>query len=140
MWLPLVNHKSEEYNKIVDELCYSGIQRGHMGIAMVNGAATIGYMPKTSENSEQDRHKPSRMTRIPESLGCALDLVAANRLSTVTATAVDLLRDGLERLGAWPLSPDDIKKIHAAVDKDGKSDKDKLRAILIAVVARNRSK
>src|SRR5271169_684917 len=101
--------------------------------------STIGYMPTTSDKPDPDRHKPSRMARLPESLCCALDLVAALRLSTTTAAAVDILRNGLESLGAWPLTAEDIKKIHAAIDKKGKPNRDELREIAGVIVARNRA-
>lgn len=68
---------------------------------MVSAPATIGRMSKPSKQS-RDRHKPSRMVRLPVILTAPLDEVAEENVTDLTTEVKRAVREYLERLGKWP--------------------------------------
>lgn len=62
-------------------------------------------MAKTSKDTA-DRHKPTRMVRIPEVLAQQLDALAERKVTNVTQETVRAVREMLEREGLWPPAAD----------------------------------
>jgi hypothetical protein len=52
------------------------------------------------------RYRPHKQIRIPEAVARELKRLARDRSSNMTAQAVELIREGLERLGRWPPPPE----------------------------------
>jgi hypothetical protein len=59
----------------------------------------------TKKPRPDDRHKPSRMVRIPEAMAAALEEVAAEQFNTLTEQVKVGLREYLERMGRLPKPP-----------------------------------
>lgn len=51
-----------------------------------------------------DRHKPSRMVRLPKAMADLVDGVARNKMTDLTTEVKQAIREYLERLGRWPSS------------------------------------
>lgn len=49
-----------------------------------------------------DRHKPTRMVRIPEVLAEQLDSLAKRKVTNVTQEVIRAVREMLERESLWP--------------------------------------
>lgn len=54
------------------------------------------------KKKEEDRHKPSRMVRIPERMALALEELAETRENTLTDEVRTAVREYLERNDLWP--------------------------------------
>ncbi len=61
--------------------------------------STIECMAKRKKT---DRHKPSRMVRLPDALAEPLRDVAEERVTDLTTEVKQAVREYLERLGRWP--------------------------------------
>jgi hypothetical protein len=61
--------------------------------------ATVGRM---ADKKKQDRHKPSRMVRIPEVFAAALEGIAAEEFNKLTDQVKIAIREYLERKGRLP--------------------------------------
>lgn len=57
---------------------------------------------KKPQNGSTDRHKPSRMTRVRESLAKQLDILVERRASDFTEQVNQAIRLMLEQEGLWP--------------------------------------
>ena len=62
---------------------------------------------KPTTGGGKDRHKPSRMTRVRESLAAQLDLLAERKASDFTEQVNIAVRLLLEHEGLWPPKPKD---------------------------------
>lgn len=60
------------------------------------------FMAKQKKNQNRDRHKPGRMTRVPESLAQQLDIAAELDVSNFTQQVTRAVREYLERRSLWP--------------------------------------
>ncbi len=49
-----------------------------------------------------DRHKPSRMTRIPERMAKQLEEIAGEKETSLVDEVKQAVREYLEKLGRWP--------------------------------------
>jgi hypothetical protein len=61
---------------------------------------TIGFMKDNQKQS--DRHKPSRMVRLPRVLTDPLQDVADENVTDLTTEVKRAVREYLERMGRWP--------------------------------------
>lgn len=59
-----------------------------------------------AKSKSEDRHKPSRMVRIPERMAVALEEFAESRENTLTDEVRTAIREYLERNDLWPPKPD----------------------------------
>lgn len=68
-------------------------------------------MPPVGKSKKRigDRHKPSRMVRIPETLAAALDVLAEEQFNSVAAQVTIAVREYLEKLGRLPKPGSDKK-------------------------------
>ncbi len=58
-----------------------------------------------AKKTSTDRHKPSRMVRVRESLAAQLDLVAEENATDLTEEVNRAIREMLVREGKWPPPP-----------------------------------
>jgi len=54
-----------------------------------------------------DRHKPSRMTRIPERMAAQLEKLAEHKSTSLVDEVKQAIREYLERQNLWPAMPTD---------------------------------
>lgn len=71
---------------------------------MATATDTIGSMTRRKQSKMPDRHKPSRMIRIPERMAEQAELLAERNATSITEVAKTALREYLEKLGLWPPS------------------------------------
>lgn len=64
-------------------------------------------MPNKPTKKTEDRHKPSRMVRIPERMAVQLEKLAESRENTISDEVRTAVREFLERAGMWPPKPED---------------------------------
>jgi hypothetical protein len=62
------------------------------------------------DEPDEDRHKPRRMIGLPEPLAAQLEVLAKRKLTRISAEAVRIIREALEREGLWPPPEDDDGK------------------------------
>jgi hypothetical protein len=65
---------------------------------------------KRDKLNEPDRHLPRRMIGLPEPLAAQLEVLAKRKLTRISAEAVRIIREALEREGLWPPPEDDDGK------------------------------
>lgn len=65
----------------------------------------IATIHRMATKPNTDRHKPSRMVRIPEAFAVVLEEMAAEQLNSVTEQVKSAIREHLIRLGRWPVPP-----------------------------------
>jgi hypothetical protein len=61
------------------------------------------------KQKEEDRHKPSRMVRLPERMARALEEFAKGRENTLADEVRTAVREYLERNGMWPPKQEDAE-------------------------------
>lgn len=55
-----------------------------------------------SKKNPLDRHKPSRMTRVPERMAKLLEKLASQKETNLVSEVKQAVREYLERQGMWP--------------------------------------
>ena len=63
-------------------------------VATIHGMAT--------KKKQADKHKPSRMVRIPEAMACALEQIAEEQFNSLTEQVKIAVREYLERQSRMP--------------------------------------
>ena len=58
-----------------------------------------------TKKKSTDRHKPSRMTRIPEKMAVQLEKMAEHKSTSLVDEVKQAVREYLERNNLWPTSP-----------------------------------
>jgi len=65
----------------------------------------IATIHRMATKTNTDRHKPSRMVRIPEAFALVMEELAADELNCLTEQVRTAVREHLIRLGRWPVPP-----------------------------------
>ena len=72
---------------------------------MLGATAIMSRMGKKKQAG--DRHKPSRMTRVPERMATALEKLAAKKETNLSDEVKQAVHEYLEKQDLWPPKEDD---------------------------------